>query len=129
MKNAHKRDGVALATFFHWLENTVAEGNKPTEVEVAEVLRGMRAAQDGYLSTSFDTIAGSGANGAIIHYRAEEETCARLDTHKLFLLDSGGQYIDGTTDVTRTCHFGNPSQRQRECFTYVLKVDINQDMS
>lgn len=66
--------------------------------------------------------AGSGANGAIIHYRAEPDSCSVVDTEKLFLLDSGAQYLDGTTDITRTVHFGQPSDRQKECFTRVLQV-------
>jgi Xaa-Pro aminopeptidase len=65
---------------------------------------------------------GSGANGAIVHYRAEEGTCGQVDNQKLFLLDSGAQYVDGTTDITRTVHFGTPSPRQKECFTRVLQV-------
>lgn len=66
--------------------------------------------------------AGSGANGAIIHYRPDPNRCSTVDTEKLFLLDSGAQYIDGTTDITRTVHFGKPSSRQKECFTRVLQV-------
>lgn len=72
----------------------------------------------------FTTIAGSGANGAIIHYKPEPGTCSVVHADKLFLLDSGAQYHDGTTDVTRTVHFGEPSSRQRECFTRVLQVFI-----
>jgi len=85
---------------------------------------GQRAAQWGYLDNSFDTIAGYGPNGAVIHYRAEPATAATLGTSSLFLLDSGAQYVDGTTDVTRTMHFGEPAQHERECFTRVLKGHI-----
>jgi Xaa-Pro aminopeptidase len=67
-------------------------------------------------------LSGSGPNGAIVHYRAEPGTCAEVNDKKLFLLDSGGQYVDGTTDITRTVHFGIPAQRERECFTRVLQV-------
>lgn len=66
---------------------------------------------------------GSGANGAIIHYKPESDSCSTVDGKKLFLLDSGGQYIDGTTDITRTVHFGEPSAREKECFTRVLQVN------
>lgn len=68
------------------------------------------------------TPAGSGANGAIIHYKPEPESCSRVDPRKLFLLDSGAQYVDGTTDITRTAHFSEPSAREKECFTRVLQV-------
>lgn len=69
-----------------------------------------------------DLISGYGANGAIIHYRANPENCSVVDDKNLFLLDSGGQYVDGTTDITRTVHFGEPSMRQKDCFTRVLQV-------
>lgn len=65
---------------------------------------------------------GSGANGAIIHYKPEPESCSIVDAKKLFLLDSGAQYVDGTTDITRTVHFGKPTVREKECFTRVLQV-------
>lgn len=68
------------------------------------------------------TPAGSGANGAIIHYKPEPESCSHVDPQKLFLLDSGAQYVDGTTDITRTVHFSEPSAREKECFTRVLQV-------
>lgn len=68
------------------------------------------------------TPTGSGANGAIIHYKPEPESCSRVDPQKLFLLDSGAQYVDGTTDITRTAHFSEPSAREKECFTRVLQV-------
>lgn len=66
--------------------------------------------------------SGSGANGAIIHYKPEPESCSIVDANKLFLLDSGAQYVDGTTDITRTVHFGKPTAREKECFTRVLQV-------
>lgn len=69
-----------------------------------------------------DDLAGSGANGAIIHYKPEPDTCSVVDSKKLFLLDSGAQYVDGTTDITRTVHFGEPTKREKECFTRVLQV-------
>ncbi|CAM9466654.1 unnamed protein product, partial [Laminaria digitata] len=81
-----------------------------------------RREQAGYVSLSFETISGYGPNGAVIHYTAEEHTARRLGTGSLFLLDSGAQYKDGTTDVTRTVHFGTPTEHQRHCCTLVLKV-------
>lgn len=74
-----------------------------------------------YLSQFYDSPA-SGANGAVIHYKPEPESCSIVDANKLFLLDSGAQYVDGTTDITRTVHFGKPTARERECFTRVLQV-------
>ncbi|KAH7438324.1 hypothetical protein KP509_04G010100, partial [Ceratopteris richardii] len=122
------RDAAALVEFLAWLEKTIVyEGKQPTEVEVANVLLEFRSKQNGFLDTSFDTISGSGPNGAIIHYRAEPETCRIVDDKHMFLLDSGGQYIDGTTDVTRTLHFGTPTARQKECFTRVLQGHIAVD--
>lgn len=85
---------------------------------------GFRREQAGFLDVSFPTIAGSGPNGAIIHYRATPESCDEVSVDKLFLLDSGGQYVDGTTDVTRTFHLGTPDSKQIECFTRVLKGHI-----
>lgn len=76
---------------------------------------------------SFDTISGSGPNGAIIHYRAEKDTCRKLSVNEMYLCDSGGQYSDGTTDVTRTLHFGTPTDYEKECFTRVLKGHIGID--
>ncbi|CBN78834.1 conserved unknown protein [Ectocarpus siliculosus] len=80
--------------------------------------------QAGYVSLSFETISGYGPNGAVIHYAAQKETARDLGTDSLFLLDSGAQYTDGTTDVTRTVHFGSPTEHQRRCFTLVLKGHI-----
>ncbi|KAJ0678324.1 putative xaa-Pro aminopeptidase [Helianthus annuus] len=74
-------------------------------------------------------LAGSGANGAIIYYKAEPDSCSVVDKQKLFLLDSGAQYLDGTTDITRTVHFGEPSERQKECFTRVLQGHIPLDQA
>lgn len=125
MRAAHRRDGAALAGFFAWLERRCrVEAVKVTEVDVDEEVTRRRAAQWGYLENSFDTIAGYGANGAIIHYRASPATAAVLGTSSLFLLDSGGQYVDGTTDVTRTVHLGRPTPAEKECFTRVLKGHV-----
>lgn len=123
MREAHLRDAVALCSFLAWLEAHVNNpGGSISEFDAANKLREFRASQAGFLDTSFDTIAGSGPNGAIIHYRAEQDTCRHITNSELLLLDSGGQYRDGTTDVTRTMHLGGTaSQHERECFTRVLQ--------
>ncbi|XVE89684.1 hypothetical protein DITRI_Ditri20bG0015700 [Diplodiscus trichospermus] len=129
MKNSHLRDAAALAQFWCWLEEEIHKNVKLTEVDVADKLLEFRSKQDGFLDTSFDTISGSGANGAIIHYKPETESCSVVDPNKLFLLDSGAQYVDGTTDITRTVHFGEPTSREKECFTRVLKGHIALDQA
>lgn len=129
MRNAHLRDAAALAEFWAWLEEEIYNGAILTEVEVADKLLEFRSKKDGFVDTSFDTISASGANGAIIHYKPEPGLCRIVDGEKLFLLDSGAQYIDGTTDVTRTVHFKHPSARQRECFTRVLQGHIAIDQA
>ncbi|CAL5066519.1 unnamed protein product [Urochloa decumbens] len=129
MKNSHLRDAAALAEFWCWLEKEVCKKVPLTEVEVAEKLLEFRQKQDGFIETSFDTISGYGANGAIIHYRPTPEDCSSVGSDNLFLLDSGAQYTDGTTDITRTVHFGEPSPRQKECFTRVLQGHIALDVA
>lgn len=129
MQNSHLRDAAALAQFWVWLEDEIHKDVKLTEVEVADKLLEFRSKQAGFIDTSFDTISGSGANGAIIHYKPEKESCAVVDAKKLFLLDSGAQYVDGTTDITRTVHFGEPTARQKECFTRVLQGHIALDQA
>lgn len=124
---AHVRDGVAMARFLHWLSDRVRGGHAVSEVEVDEVVTSLRAAQPGFVDVSFPSIAGAGANGAIIHYRADPDSCSAVDDQSLFLLDSGAQYHDGTTDVTRTLHLGDPSPFEKECFTRVLQGNIALD--
>ena len=126
IRAAHVRDGVALTAFLHWLDNAVrASPGSITECDAAERLETFRGAMSGHKYPSFPTIAGYGPNGAIIHYKPENATCATIGTNSLFLLDSGGQYVDGTTDVTRTLHFGNkPTQRMKDCYTAVLQGHI-----
>ncbi|KAA8497147.1 putative Xaa-Pro aminopeptidase P [Porphyridium purpureum] len=124
MREAHLRDGVALSRFFAWAEEHLAKGNTLTEYEVDLQVDKFRSEQPGHLFCSFPTIAGSGPNGAVIHYRAQEASCRKVSVDELFLLDSGAQYDVGTTDVTRTVHFGEPSAWQKETFTRVLKGHI-----
>ena len=130
MRQAHIVDGAAMATFMAWLENEiVAEGRSVSEVEIDKVLTGCRAEQPGFMEVSFPTIAGVGSNGAIIHYRAKEGTdlLKYLDKSNPILIDSGGQYTYGTTDVTRTWHFGEPTPVFVDYYTRVLKGNIGVD--
>ena len=130
MRQAHIVDGAAMAHFMAWLERTIiTEGKSVTEVEIDEVLTGFRAKQPGFVEVSFPTIAGVGPNGAIIHYRATEGTdlLKSLDMTNPILIDSGGQYAYGTTDVTRTWHFGEASEEFIDNYTRVLKGNIGVD--
>ncbi len=117
---AHARDGAALTRFLHWLASE-AERTLPDEIEVVTRLEAFREATGALKDLSFDTIAGAGPNGAIVHYRPVERLNRRLEPGSLLLVDSGAQYLDGTTDVTRTVAIGEPSQEMRERFTLVLK--------
>lgn len=128
MRACHIRDGAAMAEFFAWLEEELTQpGRTISEVEVDERVTASRASFGQWLEPSFPTIAGVNSNGAIVHYRAIQETCKQLTNNDMMLLDSGGQYLDGTTDVTRTFHTGAPSAHQREMFTRVLKGHIGLD--
>ncbi|CAL5194731.1 unnamed protein product [Lathyrus oleraceus] len=129
MQGCHLRDAAALTQFWDWLETEITNNTIITEVEVSDKLLEFRTKQAGFLDTSFDTISGSGPNGAIIHYKPEPESCSIVDANKLFLLDSGAQYVDGTTDITRTVHFGKPTTREKECFTRVLQGHIALDQA
>jgi Xaa-Pro aminopeptidase len=120
---AHERDGVALVKFFTWLSGAM-ETRPPTEIEASERLAEFRAAQDLAMGPSFDTISGAAEHGAIVHYRAMPETDKRLAHGMMYLLDSGGQYLDATTDVTRTMALGAPTPDMRRHFTLVLKGHI-----
>ncbi|XP_054717686.1 xaa-Pro aminopeptidase 1-like [Uloborus diversus] len=122
-RNAHIKDAVALCEFFYWLSHQVPDGNI-TEITAAEKLDELRKSQTDFVGPSFSTISASGPNGAIIHYCPAPETNRNLSTEELYLCDSGGQYRDGTTDVTRTWHFGAPSSFEMECYTLVLKGHI-----
>jgi len=129
MRKAHEVDGAAMANFISWLEEkVVVEGKSVSEVEIDEVLTAYRAEQPGYLENSFATIAGVGGNAAIIHYSAKPNDLMKyLDTSQPILIDSGGQYTYGTTDVTRTWHFGEATDSFKEVYTRVLKGNIAVD--
>eukprot|EP01025_Chloroclados_australasicus_P003996 TRINITY_DN1095_c0_g1_i4.p2 TRINITY_DN1095_c0_g1~~TRINITY_DN1095_c0_g1_i4.p2 ORF type:complete len:628 (-),score=67.88 TRINITY_DN1095_c0_g1_i4:246-2129(-) len=125
MRETHVKDAAALCTFLCWLEDYVCvQGNTISEYEVHVEVTKRRAQQPGFLEPSFFTIAGANANGAIIHYHPAQETSAQVDKDTFLLIDSGGQYDSGTTDVTRTFHLGTPTEYQKECFTRVLKGHI-----
>lgn len=127
MRRAHRRDGAALSRFLHWVEAEAearSADNPLSEMEAAERLAAFRAETGELRDLSFDTIAGSGPNGAIVHYRVSEASNRSLSQGELFLCDSGGQYPDGTTDVTRTLAIGAPSAEMRRRFTLVLKGHV-----
>ena len=123
IRAAHRRDGVALVHFLAWLD-----GNAPSrgadELRAAERLQAWRAEGEYFRGLSFDTISAAGANGAIVHYRVDAASNRRLQAGSLYLVDSGAQYLDGTTDVTRTVAIGRPETDMRSCFTRVLKGHI-----
>ncbi len=120
---AHRRDGAALSRFLAWLATAAADG-EVTEIGAVEKLANIRGAGDLFRELSFETISGAGPNGAIVHYRVTPETDRPLQSGELYLIDSGAQYLDGTTDVTRTVAVGTPSAEMRDRFTRVLKGHI-----
>jgi Xaa-Pro aminopeptidase len=119
----HRADGAALTRFLCWLEKAAKTG-KETEVSIADKLKGFRAATKGFYSLSFDTIAGFAEHGAIVHYRATPKTAKTIIGNGVLLVDSGGQYWGGTTDVTRTLSVGTVSMEAKRAFTRVLKGHI-----
>ena len=126
--NAMKRDGVAMVKFLRWLIPAVKEGNV-TEIGVDKKLTSLRAEQDLYRDISFDTIVGYQAHGAIVHYEATHETDIPLRPEGLVLIDSGAQYQDATTDITRTIALGPVTEEQRKVYTLVLKGNIQLAMA
>ncbi len=120
---AMQRDGIALVKFLKWLEEAVPSG-KETEISIARKLHVFRAAQPLYMGESFDTIAGYKEHGAIVHYEAIPETDVRLKPEGFLLLDSGAQYLDGTTDITRTIALGPLTEEEKTDYTLVLKGHI-----
>ncbi len=117
---AHARDAVAMCEFLAWLDRETPHGGV-TEINAAQKLEGFRRATNALQDISFETISGAGPNGAIVHYRVNTDTNRTLDKGSLYLVDSGGQYLDGTTDITRTIAIGTPPDRARTAFTAVLK--------
>lgn len=125
LKRAHVKDGVAMVKFQIWLEEQLAAGAAVTEVDVDEKLQALRAAQPLNLGVSFDTIAAYGANAAMMHYHATPDACSTLAPRGFLLVDCGGQYLDGTTDITRTYALGELADNERTFYTYVLKSHID----
>lgn len=121
--NAHKRDAVPVIKFLHWLDTEAQSGNFD-EIEAAIKLESFRHETGALKDLSFESISGAGSNGAHVHYRVNKATTKRLEKGTLFLIDSGGQYQDGTTDITRTVPIGEPTAEMRERFTLVLKGHI-----
>jgi len=119
-RNAHIRDGAAMVKFLCWLEKSVKKSNV-TEVSAAEKAAAFRAENLLFKGMSFETISSYGAHGAVVHYAANPQTDIPLKPEGIYLIDSGGQYLDGTTDITRTVTLGNPTEEQKERFTRVLK--------
>jgi Xaa-Pro aminopeptidase len=120
---AHRRDGAALTRFLAWLSREAPRGGL-SEIVASDRLEAIRREGEHFRDLSFPTISGAGSNGAIVHYRAMPETEKRLEPGTLYLLDSGAQYLDGTTDVTRTVAIGEPTPEMRDRFTRVLKGHI-----
>ncbi|XP_043713036.1 aminopeptidase P1 isoform X2 [Telopea speciosissima] len=148
LRKAHIRDGAAVVQYLVWLDKQMqeiygasgyflepegtnkrkhSETMKLTEVSVSDKLEGFRATKEHFRGLSFPTISSVGPNAAIIHYGPEPEKCAELDADCIYLFDSGAQYQDGTTDITRTVHFGKPSAHEKACYTAVLKGHIALD--
>lgn len=121
MRAAHVRDGAAMVRFLHWLDDAVAAGTTLTEIDIVERLEQFRAGNGDLEDISFETICGTGPHGAIVHYRVDRESNRTLIPGELLLVDSGGQYPDGTTDITRTLATGAVTHDQRRHFTLVLK--------
>ncbi|MCE6958151.1 aminopeptidase P family protein [Cereibacter sphaeroides] len=120
MREAHLRDGAAMVEFLCWLDAEAPRGSL-TEVDVVTALEGFRRATNALHDISFDTICGAGPNGAIMHYRVTEGSNRPVRRDELLLVDSGAQYPDGTTDITRTVAVGDPGEEARECYTRVLQ--------
>ncbi len=123
LKKAHIKDGVAMVKFLCWLDNNLSK-EEITEITVADKLEEFRSQQENYMGLSFPTIAGYGDHGAIVHYQADEESAYTLKPHGLLLIDSGCQYLEGTTDITRTIALGPTTPQQRSDYTLTLKGNI-----
>jgi Xaa-Pro aminopeptidase len=122
-RTAHVRDGAAMARFLHWFDQEAPAG-RVTEIEAVSALESFRRDTDALKDVSFPSISGAGPNGAIVHYRVTRATNRAINKGDLFLIDSGAQYEDGTTDITRTLIVGEPTAEMRDRFTRVLKGHI-----
>src|SRR3954452_15235791 len=122
-KAAQERDGAAIARFLHWVDEEAPKG-EVDELIASDHLEALRRESPELRDLSFDSISGAGPNGAIVHYKSSEKTNRKLERGTLYLIDSGGQYVDGTTDITRTVPIGEPNDEMRDRFTRVLKGHI-----
>jgi len=122
-KSAQERDGAAIVRFLHWIDDEAPKGDVD-ELKASDHLEALRRESPELRDLSFDSISGAGPNGAIVHYRSSEKTNRKLEKGTLYLIDSGGQYVDGTTDITRTVPIGEPTDEMRDRFTRVLKGHI-----
>jgi len=122
-RSAQTRDGAAIARFLHWIDAEAPKG-EVNELGASDKLESLRRESPELRDLSFDSISGAGPNGAIVHYKSSEKTNRKLETGTLYLIDSGGQYVDGTTDITRTVPIGEPTDEMRDRFTRVLKGHI-----
>ena len=122
-RSAHIRDAVAVCRFLRWVDENGPTG-KYDELDAVQKLLDLRKEVPLFQDTSFDTISGAGPNGAIVHYRVTEKSSRKLNKCMIYLCDSGGQYLDGTTDITRTVTIGTPTEEQKDHFTRVLKGHI-----
>jgi len=128
-RQSHIRDGAALARYFAWLEEQLNNGVELNESQAADQLEKYRSELELFKGLSFTTISSTGPNAAIIHYSPDPNDCAIIRKDQVYLCDSGGQYLDGTTDVTRTWHFGTPTAEEKRAFTRVLQGHIAIDVA
>ena len=129
LRQTHVDDGVAMTRFLYWLEQEVASGREVTEWEASEMLTSLRAEIPGYKGNSFENISAYGASGALPHYSTPREGSAVIQPRGLYLVDSGGQYLTGTTDITRTVPMGECTDLEKEDYTLVLKGMIDLSMA
>ncbi|GME98727.1 unnamed protein product [[Candida] boidinii] len=124
-KLAHEKDGLAIIKFFAWLEDKlVNDSDLISEIEASDKLLEIRTQFENFVGLSFETISSTGSNAAIIHYSPKRDSCSMINPNKIYLCDSGSQFLEGTTDTTRTFHFTEPRQEEIDNFTYVLKGHI-----
>ena len=124
MRDAHVKDASAVTRFLAWVSEAALQG-KVTEVDACNKLLEYRSQEEGFVGISFETIMGTGGNGAIIHYHPSDERPAVIGSDDMLLIDSGGHYKNGTTDITRTIHLGNPTEHQKRCYTRVLQGHVD----
>src|SRR5262249_37945647 len=122
-KAAQTRDGAVISRFLKWIDDEAPKGDVD-ETKASDHLEALRRENPELRDLSFDSISGAGPNGAIVHYKSSEKTNRKLERGQLYLIDSGGQYVDGTTDITRTVPIGEPTDEMRDRFTRVLKGHI-----